>query len=105
MANTGTISIDPPAAEEQQPKTTTRLREQTATVREDVRELGKLAREASHEKLEQAKHKASDYMEHSRKKVHEVEDTVLTYVREKPVKSLCIAAGAGALLGFLLSRR
>ncbi len=104
MANSGTTTLDPPATEGQ-PEVSKRLREQTATVREDVRELGKLAREASHDKYEQAKHKASDYLENSRQKVHEVEDSVLTYVKEKPVKSLCIAAGAGALLGFLLSRR
>lgn len=101
MANT--VSMDPPVTEEQ--PVSKRLREQTAAVRDDVRELGKIAREASQEKLEQARHRASDYLEQSRKKVHDVEDTVLTYVREKPVKSLCIAVGAGALLGFLLSRR
>jgi ElaB/YqjD/DUF883 family membrane-anchored ribosome-binding protein len=32
-------------------------------------------------------------------------DPIERYVRERPVKSLLIAAGAGALLGLLFSRR
>ena len=82
-----------------------RLREQTATVRKDVRELGKLTKEVSQEKFGKAKDTATGYLQKGREKANKVEDSVVTYVREKPVQSLCIAAGAGALLGFLLTRR
>ena len=83
----------------------TTLRDQTKVVKDDVRELGRVAKEASKEQLQEAKQVASQYLEKSREKATEVEDSVIRYVREKPVKSMVIAAGAGALLGFLLSRR
>lgn len=82
-----------------------RLREQTRVVKDDVRELGRLTREASQEKLEQAKDYATEHLEKGRQRVDEFEDSVVRYVREKPMKSVCLAAAAGALLGFLLSRR
>jgi len=71
-----------------------RLRSQTETVREDLRELGKITKEVATEQLEVA-----------RKEVKHVEDQLLTYVREKPVKSLLIAGGVGLVLGVLLARR
>lgn len=39
------------------------------------------------------------------KKATEFEDQIEIYIREKPLKSVLIAAGVGALLGFLISRR
>ena len=62
-----TIKVDSPQSDEAR-ATTTRLREQTAAVRDDVRELGRLTREVSHEKIEQAKHAATDYLDKGRKK-------------------------------------
>ena len=44
-------------------------------------------------------------MTKGRQKASEVEDSVVTYVRDNPLKSVLMAAGAGALLSFLLSRR
>ncbi len=99
-----TTSMHPEAAEAQ-PTVGKQLKQQTATVREDLRELGRLTKEASQEKLQQAKQTASEYLERSRDKASAVEDSVVSYVREKPIKSVLLAAGAGALLGFLLSRR
>jgi len=87
------------------PSTTERLREQTTKVTEDVRELGRIGREASQEKFDQCREATGNYVEKGRQKVQVVEDKVVTYVREKPVKSLAMALGAGALLGFLLRRR
>ena len=71
-----------------------RLREQAGVLREDVRQLGRLAVEAGQEKLADGK-----------AEVEALEESLVRYVREKPIKSLCIAVGAGALLGYLLSRR
>jgi ElaB/YqjD/DUF883 family membrane-anchored ribosome-binding protein len=71
-----------------------RLRSQTETVREDLRELGKITKDVANEQLEVA-----------RKEVKQMEDHLLTYVREKPVKSLLIAGGVGLVLGVLLARR
>jgi ElaB/YqjD/DUF883 family membrane-anchored ribosome-binding protein len=85
MADAGVM--DPKGGLVGESESARRLREQVGVLKEDVREFGRLSREVSQEKLEA------------------LEDSVVRYVREKPVKSLCIALGAGALLGYLLSRR
>lgn len=71
-----------------------KLRSQTEAVREDLRELGKITKDVATEQLDVA-----------RKEVKQMEDHLLTYVREKPVKSLLIAGGVGLVLGVLLARR
>ena len=71
-----------------------KLRSQTETVRDDLRELGKITKDVATEQLDVA-----------RKEVKQMEDHLLTYVREKPVKSLLIAGGVGLVLGVLLARR
>jgi ElaB/YqjD/DUF883 family membrane-anchored ribosome-binding protein len=84
---------------------TKKLREQAGAVKEDVRELGRLAKEVSQEKLRETKEFAGEYVTKGKEKAGELEETVVTYIRQNPVKSVLTAAGAGALLGFLLSRR
>lgn len=86
-------------------KATERLRDQTSTVAEDLRELGRLTKDAAKEKLGEARQVASDYYEQGRERVGELEQQVEGYVRQRPMTAILIAAGAGALLGFLLSRR
>jgi ElaB/YqjD/DUF883 family membrane-anchored ribosome-binding protein len=71
-----------------------KLRSQTETVRDDLRELGKITKDVATEQIEVA-----------RKEVKQMEDHLLAYVREKPVKSLLIAGGVGLVLGVLLARR
>ena len=71
-----------------------KLRSQTETVKEDLRELGKITKDVAGEQIEVA-----------RKEVKEMEDHLLAYVRDKPVKSLLIAGGVGLVLGVLLARR
>jgi len=105
MSDTGTMQMESPQVnKEHGPSTKARLREQTAVLGRDVRELGKLSKKASQDTIEQAKHTASEYLDKSQKKAHDLEVSVVHYVREKPVRSLFMAAGAGALLGFLLRR-
>lgn len=82
-----------------------RLREQATAVKEDVRELGRLAKEASRDKLRETKQVAGEYVARGQQRAGEIEDSVVTYVRDNPVKSLLMAAGAGVLIGFLFSRR
>ena len=66
---------------------TTRVIEAAGHVRDDLRELGV---EAGHV----AREKATDARE-----------SFVEKVRENPLKSLAIAAGLGALVGYLLRRR
>ncbi len=74
------------------------LREQAATVKEDLRKFGRITREA-------AKDVAGEILDDGKQKFEKLEERVVTYVREKPVKSLLIAAGAGLLIGYLFSSR
>ena len=87
------------------PSATDQLRAHGETVREDLGQLGRLARSAAREKLGEARGAAADYYDQGRKKASEFESQVVDYVRTKPLKSVIIAAGVGALLGILMSRR
>ena len=91
---------DPRAA-----STTEQIREQTGAVRDDLGQLGRLAKQAAKEKLDEARETASGYYDHGRKKADELETQLADYVRTKPLKSILIAAGIGALFGILISRR
>ena len=73
---------------------TQKLRSQGEVIRDDLRELGRITKDVAEEKLGGA-----------RKEARVIEDQLLGYVREKPVKSLLIAGGVGLFLGVLLSRR
>jgi ElaB/YqjD/DUF883 family membrane-anchored ribosome-binding protein len=84
---------------------TEQLRSQAGTVKEDLGQLGKLAKDATREKLGEAREAAADYYEKGRVKAGELESQLTDYVRAKPLKSVLIAAGVGALLGILASRR
>lgn len=86
-------------------KASEQLRSQAGTVAEDIGQLGKLAKNATREKLGEAREVAADYYEKGRVKAGELETQLTDYVRAKPLKSVLIAAGVGALLGILASRR
>jgi ElaB/YqjD/DUF883 family membrane-anchored ribosome-binding protein len=75
------------------------------TVVEDMQELGGMAREMAQEKYEQVRDGAVDYAREGREKVRTVERSIEQYIREKPLKSVLIAAGAGLLLGRFWMRR
>lgn len=74
------------------------LRETAAMAREDIREMGTLASQAAREK-------AQDLYSRGRERAKQWEEGLETYVREKPVQSLLIAAGVGLAIGFLMRRR
>lgn len=100
MAQNKTEANDPGAA-----STAEQLRHQTGAVRDDLGQLGRLAKQAAKEKLDEARGAAADYYDHGRKKADELETQMADYVRTKPLKSILIAAGVGALFGILISRR
>jgi len=77
---------------------TERLRDQAATIGNDLRELGHITQESVRET-------ASGLVDEGRKRVLDVSKSVNRYVGQQPVKSLALAAGAGMVLGYLLSRR
>jgi len=84
---------------------TEKLRTQAGTVREEVGQLGRLAKDATREKLGDARVTASDYYDKGRAKAEQVEAQLVDQIRAKPLKSILIAAGIGALFGLLITRR
>lgn len=71
---------------------------------EDLR-FGRLTKEASKEKLGQAREAAAEYYEQGRQKMGRVGRQMEGYVREKPGRSMLVMAGAGLLLGYYLFGR
>ena len=86
-------------------KKTEEVRQQVRVVRDDVRELGRAAKGAAGEVYDDVKRHTGDFVEAKKQRVTEFEDQIVEYVRQKPLQSVLIAVGAGALLGFLLTRR
>ncbi len=74
------------------------LREKATQVRQDIRELGTVAKDVAAEKVDQL------YKE-GREKVVQLEQTLENRIRAHPLQSVMIAAGAGFLAGYLISHR
>lgn len=61
-------------------------------------------KDRAQEYLETGRERAQEYYEMGRERAMEYEQQVENYIREKPLQSVLIAAGVGAVLGFLLRR-
>lgn len=81
------------------------FRDQMHTLKEDVGQMGRLAKSAAAETMEDVKDKAREYMQTGREKTEKYEDALLRKVRSHPLESVAIAAGIGFVLGFLNRRR
>ncbi len=71
---------------------------------QNLREMGQQVKETAQQKFEGLRHSASEYYEQGREKAMEWEHDFENYVREKPIKSVLIAAGVGLALGFIWRR-
>jgi ElaB/YqjD/DUF883 family membrane-anchored ribosome-binding protein len=71
---------------------------------DQVRETASQVRDAAQEKFNDLRDQASEYYEQGRQRAMEWEHGLEEYVQQQPIKSLLIAAGVGALLGFLWRR-
>ncbi len=83
----------------------TDLREQVRVLSNDVKELGRMTKDALADKVDLAKSAAKDAVDAGREKAVGYRDQLADATREKPMKSLLIAAGVGAVLGLILRRR
>jgi ElaB/YqjD/DUF883 family membrane-anchored ribosome-binding protein len=86
-------------------RTNGRLDKQARKLTQDVRKLAGAAIDVAQEKLEVLRESASDCKDQGRDKVQQVERTIEQYIRERPLKTLLIAAGVGLLLGRFWMRR
>jgi ElaB/YqjD/DUF883 family membrane-anchored ribosome-binding protein len=84
--------------------TTEHLRAAASHVQEDIREVGGQVRDAAQQKYEDLREQASQYYDQGRGAAMEWEHGLEQYVQEQPIKSLLIAAGVGAMVGFLWRR-
>ena len=79
--------------------TTDQLGKQVNEVTEDLQAMGRNVRDAAQKKLGQAGEKAAEYGEQARDQLHGVACACEQFVRERPLRSVLIAAGIGWLLG------
>jgi len=79
--------------------TSNRLDKQAKEVTEDLQEMGGTIRDAAQAKLEQVSERAAEYCEQGRDKLHGVACACEHFVRERPLRSVLMAAGIGWLLG------
>ena len=67
--------------------------------------MGGIVRDAAQEKLREVRDNATEHYQQGRDNVHGVLCNFEQYVRERPVKSVLIAAGIGVLFGRFWMRR
>ena len=77
----------------------------TRELRDNLSRLFGASREVAAEKLGQVRDKGHDWIGRGRDRAHRVVDGTQEYVREEPMKALLVAAGAGLLIGWLITRR
>jgi ElaB/YqjD/DUF883 family membrane-anchored ribosome-binding protein len=85
--------------------TSSRLEAQAKEVSKDLKEMGGIVRDAAQEKLARVRENATDFYEQGRDKIHGAGSAFEQYIRERPVKSVLIAAGIGVLFGGFWMRR
>jgi ElaB/YqjD/DUF883 family membrane-anchored ribosome-binding protein len=90
-------TTDQPAAE--------RMRSQARKVTIDLQEMGSIAGDVAQENLGQIRGTASAYFEQERDEVHRVEQTLESFIKDRPYKSILIAAGVGLFVGRFWPRR
>ena len=80
------------------------LGEAATQVGENLRNLGAQARDVASERYTQLRDQAADYYNQGRQRAQEWEQSLESYVQEKPLQAVLIAAGVGVLLGLLWKR-
>jgi ElaB/YqjD/DUF883 family membrane-anchored ribosome-binding protein len=71
---------------------------------QNLRDLGNQVRDAATDKYNQFSEQAKDYYSQGKDAAQEFEQSLESYVQEKPIQALLIAAGVGLLLGVLWKR-
>jgi ElaB/YqjD/DUF883 family membrane-anchored ribosome-binding protein len=80
------------------------LGDQAQQVGQNLRDLGGQVRDQAQQKYSELSDQARDYYDQGRQKAQEWEEGLESYVQEKPLQAVLIAAGVGVLLGLLWKR-
>jgi ElaB/YqjD/DUF883 family membrane-anchored ribosome-binding protein len=78
--------------------------DQAQQVGQNLRDLGGQVRDAAREKYQHLSEQAQDYYQQGREKAQEWEEGLESYIQEKPLQAVLIAAGIGVLIGLLWKR-
>jgi ElaB/YqjD/DUF883 family membrane-anchored ribosome-binding protein len=81
------------------------FRKRAAALRDDAIEFGVAGRRLAEDALSRAGETAQDYYRQGRERMLDLERALEDLVRAYPLRSLCLAAGAGFLLARLVTRR
>lgn len=92
----GALSAEHPAIME--------LKDQLGVVREEIRTLARMTRGAASEEVDVLKERGAHYVSEARERVEGFEEQFLEQVRNRPLRSLVIAAVVGTFLGIALRR-
>ena len=79
--------------------TSDQLGQQAKEVTEDLQKMAQTVRDAAQAKLGQAGEQAAEYCRQGQDKLHGVACACEQFVRERPLRSVLMAAGIGWLLG------
>jgi ElaB/YqjD/DUF883 family membrane-anchored ribosome-binding protein len=79
--------------------------EEMPTITEGLQTAANAAKRLAGDSVEAVRETANQFMDQGRAKAQEVSESVETHVREKPVKSVLIAAVIGFVLGLIFVRR
>jgi ElaB/YqjD/DUF883 family membrane-anchored ribosome-binding protein len=80
------------------------IKDKVSEAASNVRDMGQQAYDAASEKYENVRDSAAEYYQAGREKAMEWESQIESYVREQPLKSLLMAAGAGIVIGMIWKR-
>ena len=80
------------------------LSETATQVGQNLRDMGTQVRDMASDKYNQLRDQATDYYEQGRERATQWEQSLESYVQEKPIQAVLIAAGVGVLLGLLWKR-
>lgn len=80
------------------------MADQAQQAGQNLRDLGGQVRDAAREKYQQLSDQAQEYYQQGRQKAQEWEEGLESYIQEKPLQAVLIAAGVGVLIGLLWKR-
>jgi ElaB/YqjD/DUF883 family membrane-anchored ribosome-binding protein len=86
------------------PTSSDRLRKQAKKVTKEIHKMNGVVKDAAQEKLRQIRKNGSERYEQGRGKIHQTERGVVLLIRERPLRSVLIAAGIGVVFGGLWLR-
>ena len=81
-----------------------KFRDKLTETRENIADMGHLAKETVQDKLHELKDRAAESYADGKEKLQDIEKSLARHVRESPMKSVLIAAGVGLVLGVLWRR-